>query len=1180
MLRMIYSLCRHFLPIGFVLAYILQFVPPVFCQTDYVSPYSEILEQQGHSFRINDIAFSRDSKLLITGADDKFAIVWTVDDGLEVARLRHESAVRAVVLSFDSRGAFTAEEGRIWRWDFLHGYRKTLVAEEGSTWVARLELSPDGGYLVAHRANELIRVFESISPYREVVLTEEGRSPRSIAFSRSGRTCAVFDGKHTIVWNLTQRSVIRRIPGTALGYSADDRLMVRLGDNIYIYSDDERALLSGGNGTIESVALSARGDRVVIRYHNNQVAVVDLTTPSSSTVVMEGSGIVTIAGNLVAIYNDPGTIKLYDKDTVVSSLLTRIDVKHIAIASNASTLELVSASGLLQIYDVPGLKLLGTIDAGSNSEPILSPDGQYVAFVQEDSVGLVPVKTPDLVRRLSGTTSTPWQLQLSNDKTLLIVSDVSTHVWSLRKGGIARTFPGHGGVLSPDGRHTATAIASDVVIWNNETGAEEARLKSRGGVSDIVYTPDGSAIITASAANECDDGSIGNSIVVWDVVSLRRIHCLAGRLSRITGLAISPDSKLLLSASGGTEPDAENSIGLWDIASGIPLAQHTGLAFPPTAVSFAHKVPLALVASDDVTIVEIPSLRPIKRLTIGALVPAAVFGTGDGSVIVGTSDGHVEFVDLASGQTIKKLDAHDNDTISLSLSADGQMLASGGADNIVKLWIVSQPTVQSDVAKSMTGSVRELCRLVSASDQWVVVTPDQRFDTSNLDNVGFMHWVRYDDPLRAAPLSLLSQQYFEPSLLSRVLGGETFPRITGTATLNLARPATKILRVTAGAREGSVDITVEIKEGVLESAGKKSRSGAKDLKVFRDNQLVAVYPAQGGDISLDPVTGSKTVTLRDVFVSPAGRSNVEISAYAFSKDGVRGDIGRTQVSLSLSNAESRLKPKAYIASIGCTPNSRPIPWVRHDAVLFAEVIRESLIQSSTYLAVEVTTLLDAECTRSHVLQIFNDLRAQTKPEDVVFVYLAGIAVVGNRGEFNFVPSDASEMRPEQLISGDVLSAALQGIDARVVTLIDAASEDISPGKEGISRAPATERGLAQLAFDKRFVVIASYQPISVAIELQASGPRLFDFLAPSDTEAPKAASSSLFAYALLNEGILEGKADRQPRSGRVSLADLLKYVESRVPELGGQLGARSWYPVVFNFNAALQDLSLPIPISH
>ena len=75
----------------------------------------------GHDGDVTSVSFSRDSKYLLTGSQDKTARLWSLQTGKLVARLNHDTQVQAVGFSPDPKNPtfFTKSENaiRLWRID-------------------------------------------------------------------------------------------------------------------------------------------------------------------------------------------------------------------------------------------------------------------------------------------------------------------------------------------------------------------------------------------------------------------------------------------------------------------------------------------------------------------------------------------------------------------------------------------------------------------------------------------------------------------------------------------------------------------------------------------------------------------------------------------------------------------------------------------------------------------------------------------------------------------------------------------------------------------------------------------------------------------------------------------------------------------------------------------------------
>src|SRR5207249_4657691 len=117
-----------------------------------------------------------------------------------------------------------------------------------------------------------------------------------------------------------------------------------------------------------------------------------------------------------------------------------------------------------------------------------------------------------------------------------------------------------------------------------------------------------------------------------------------------------------------------------------------------------------------------------------------------------------------------------------TFSHDGRYVITGSSDSTTR------------IRRADSGA--EVCRLITfINGDWIVVAPDGRFDTNNLDQIKGLNWVMPDDPFRPIPAEVFMRDYYEPRLLNRLLSGEKFRPIKSLAELNRVQPSVIIREV-------------------------------------------------------------------------------------------------------------------------------------------------------------------------------------------------------------------------------------------------------------------------------------------------------------------------------------------------------------------------------------------------
>ncbi len=160
---------------------------------------------------------------------------------------------------------------------------------------------------------------------------------------------------------------------------------------------------------------------------------------------------------------------------------------------------------------------------------------------------------------------------------------------------------------------------------------------------------------------------------------------LKGHTSFINCLAISPDGKTLVSGS------ADNSIRLWNFATGQPLKTLTGHTSYVNAIVITPDGKTLVSGGADTTIKlwDLASGKELRTLRGHQGFVNTLDISPDGKILAsGSADKTVKIWDLATGITIRTLAGYTNYVNTVVFSLDGQWLFSGGADNMIKQWKV------------------------------------------------------------------------------------------------------------------------------------------------------------------------------------------------------------------------------------------------------------------------------------------------------------------------------------------------------------------------------------------------------------------------------------------------------------------------------------------------------------
>jgi WD40 repeat protein len=771
--------------------------------------------------------------------------------------------------------------------------------------------------------------------------------------------------------------------------------------------------------------------------------------------------------------------------------------------------------------------------------------------------------------------------------------DKTIKLWDVATGTQLRALEGHRNwvdsvAFSPDGKTLASGSLDETIkLWDAATGTQLRALEARSaGVRSVAFSPDGKTLAS---------GSDDNTIKLWDVATGTQLHSLEGHRDSVNSVAFSPDSKTLASGSQddsiklwevatGTQlrsldghrdpfhsvafsPDGKTLVGgsfktikLWDVATGTQLRSLEGHRHNVNSVAFSPDGKTLVSGSDDNTIklwdvATRTQLRSLKGHRYW--VYSVAFSPNGKTLASGGDDNTIKLWDVATGTQLRFLKGHSDVVFSVAFSPDGKTLASGSLDKTIKLWNVATRTqlrsleghrnFVNSVAFSPDGktlasgsgddtiklwdlkSGQELASLMSLDKtDWVVATPDGLFDGSPAA-WSKMIWRFNNNTFNHAPVEAFFNEFYYPGLLTDILEGKHPKAPSDISQKDRRQPQLKLALTDAKPATALTARNVTVKIDIAQAP-----AGAQDIRLFRNGSLVKVWH---GDV----MKSQSSVTLEATIPIIAGENH--LTAYAFNHDNIKS----SDATLVVNGAESlKRQGTAYILAVGVNNYSNhdyDLKYAVPDAQEFSAEVKRRLEALKRYAQVEVISLADAEATKPNIMQKLTQLVTRVQPEDTVIVYFAGHGTAA-QNRFYLIPHDLGYDGPRtrlneaglqamltHSISDIELDQAFEKIDAgQLLLVIDACNSGQALEAEEKRRGPMNSKGLAQLAYEKGMYVLTAAQSYQAAQEAAKFG-------------------HGFLTYALVDEGLKQGAADREPKDGSINLREWLNYATDEVPKM-------------------------------
>jgi WD40 repeat protein/serine/threonine protein kinase len=603
----------------------------------------------GHLEPIWSVAFSLDGKWIASGSENGTLQVLDVVTKQEVANLKtNDFRLRSVAFSPDgNRVASSSEDGNIRIWD-IDG-EKELIYESHENAIINVAFNTEGSQFLTVSRDGQVKVRDIFTAKQLRSLNIDSNVVLSCDFSHDGKRVVTSSGDSLV------RKLLARSPEID-----SDKTPVANEDSVTVWDAEngkEIRSFKGDASGARPVAISDDGTRVVCIGPNRSI-ICSTENDEEVRLVIDTGLLWDVAfspdGNRIVGGRDDGTVKIWDAASgeEVRTFKGHLGpVLSVAFSPDGNEILSGSADGTLKLWE-----------ATTNSEGLtIQGHGSQVTSL---------AFTTDGKRFVSGGAEHPL------------------NVWDTKSGQKVLTLKGHTvGIhdaltsvcFSPDGKWIVSCGGDNAVkVWNSTSGNEVLALKGHlAKPTSATFSPDGKWIAS---------GSLDGTLKVWDATNGHALRTLLGHNDGVWNVTFSADGKRIVSAG------ADETLKVWDATSGQQLRSMKGHKLGVSSVVVSHdgKQIVSAGGDDTVRIWDTESGRQVLEFKGHAEGVWHIAHSSDKRRIVTAWGNTLKIWDATSGQELLTLKGHMSDVTSVAFSPLGNLLVSGSADGMIKIWDASR----------------------------------------------------------------------------------------------------------------------------------------------------------------------------------------------------------------------------------------------------------------------------------------------------------------------------------------------------------------------------------------------------------------------------------------------------------------------------------------------------------
>jgi WD40 repeat protein len=1001
----------------------------------------------------------------------------------------------------------------------------------------------------------VLLTLESVAQAPRIVINPMGHSAKihNLLFTPDGhRLISVSEDKTIRIWNPESGEMLKKFES-------------QIGD--------------GPEGMLYASSISPDGKFLAVAGYpvssekENYIIIIDLEKNTQVSTAIGHTNVINAltfsgSGNYLASGSDDNTVKIWKLDgskelpnvatipvtSGISSISFNPRTQDLAVAQQSKDILIFSLGGL----DIGTSKFTPKVlkrHKGTIDKVIYSPDGSYLASSSFENELILWRADGSVAKEFDKLTDPINAIAFSYDAKILVGLDVTGK-------GMSWAVPG-GSKLTDYSVHDNTVYSA-------------------------AFSPSLSGnYIVASA------GGTNNEILLWNPINGLTVRRIKGKGSAIQEVAFGDGLDLLISkdfAKNG-KPQFKAS---FNFAS---LTINRNPTYKPSLFDQLNKNVTQTSEND----LGLPKGKAIKTdpnqdgriLDFQAMI--------DGSVMV-ASDFSLKMFDK-NGYLSKEFIGHSGAVRSVALSNDGKYMASGGEDQSIILWKLSETgyapslrkvfdtddydkffsslpmdSLTKEPSKQAWRTVIDFLKtngnktykeleeaykglgeivipfatlFVTEDNEWVCWTPRGYFSCSSSGSQYF-GW-HINRGIKQLADFYAAEQYFEilyrPKEMEKsIMQGrrvEDILRESGERIFDLG----KLHRPSVG----FFDVTVTTRSTDLLKYDKgKFLTQAHTIPL-----TVEVYDGGGGVQEVDIYQNDKLI-IADNTVKTTGEGQKVVKTYAVEMGNETNEFkvkvinyqkieSRADVLSIEYTGEVMATSALHILAVGINKyqnSAYNLNYAQPDAMAFTE----KLIQKgkSIFKSVNRVEIYDEDATKENIMKGFKSIIARAKPEDVFLFYYAGHGTLDEEhdNEYYLVPTDITKLYgdPAQLAAKGISATELRGY----LTSVKSQKQIILMDACHSGGALKSLNVRAAATDEKAIVQLARSSGV---VMIAASGTKQF----ATEFEDLK---HGVFTYALLEA--LDGKADNGDK--KITVNELKFFMEERVPELTKIHGGQAQYP--------------------